>query len=62
MIKYKWCITRCLLSQLAITCKIEVEFRRTKVNETSDYTIIDNVKGAGHFVGVYLAWQVNNNE
>ncbi len=37
------------------------QFRRTKVNETSDYTIIDNVKGAGHFVGVYLAWQVNNN-
>ena len=31
------------------------------MNETSDYTIIDNVKGAGHFVGVYLAWQVNNN-
>jgi hypothetical protein len=37
------------------------QFRRTKVNETSDYTIIDNVKGAGHCVGVYLAWQVNNN-
>ncbi|MDR1517249.1 MAG: DUF2961 domain-containing protein [Dysgonamonadaceae bacterium] len=37
------------------------QFRRTKVNETSDYTIIDNVKGEGQYVGVYMAWQVNNN-
>ena len=37
------------------------QYRRTKVNETSDYTIIDNIKGEGHYVGVYLAWQVNNN-
>jgi len=37
------------------------QFRRNRINETSDYTIIDQVKGEGHFVGVYLAWQVNNN-
>src|SRR5690554_6135229 len=37
------------------------QFRRTKVNETSDYTIIDGIKGEGHYVGVYMAWQVNNN-
>lgn len=37
------------------------QFRRTKVNETSDYTIVDGVKGEGQYVGVYLAWQVNNN-
>lgn len=37
------------------------QFRRTKVNETSDYTIIDGIKGNGHYVGVYMAWQVNNN-
>ena len=37
------------------------QFRRTKVNETSDYTIIDGVRGEGHYVGVYMAWQVNNN-
>ncbi len=37
------------------------QFRRTKVNETSDYTIVDNIKGEGHYVGVYMAWQVNNN-
>ncbi len=37
------------------------QYRRTKVNETSDYTIIDGIKGEGHYVGVYMAWQVNNN-
>jgi hypothetical protein len=25
------------------------------------YTILDGIKGKGHFVGTYLAWQVNNN-
>lgn len=25
------------------------------------YTILDNVKGQGHYVGTYLAWGVNNN-
>src|SRR5690606_40759789 len=33
------------------------QFRRTKVNETSDYTIIDGIKGEGHYVGVYMAWR-----
>ena len=37
------------------------QYRRTKVNETSDYTIIDGIRGEGHYVGVYMAWQVNNN-
>lgn len=37
------------------------QYRRTKVNETSDYTIVDGIKGEGHYVGVYMAWQVNNN-
>lgn len=37
------------------------QYRRTKVNETSDYTIVDGVKGEGQYVGVYMAWQVNNN-
>ncbi|MBQ8803227.1 MAG: DUF2961 domain-containing protein [Tyzzerella sp.] len=27
-----------------------------------DYTIIDNIKGRGHFVGVYMARQVNSNQ
>jgi hypothetical protein len=37
------------------------QFRRTNPNTTSDYTIVDNIRGKGHFVGVYLAWGVNNN-
>lgn len=37
------------------------QFRRKNPNETSDYTIVDNIKGKGHFVGLYMAWGVNNN-
>jgi len=37
------------------------QFRRTNPNVTSDYTIVDNIRGKGHFVGVYMAWGVNNN-
>jgi hypothetical protein len=37
------------------------QFRRTNPNATSDYTIMDNVKGQGQFVGLYMAWGVNNN-
>jgi len=37
------------------------QWRRQNTNETSDYTIIDGIKGKGHYVGVYLAWGVNNN-
>jgi hypothetical protein len=37
------------------------QFRRSNPNTTSDYTIIDNVKGKGQYVGVYLAWGVHNN-
>ena len=25
------------------------------------HTILDNVKGHGHYVGTYIAWGVNNN-
>ena len=37
------------------------QYRRSNPNATSDYTIIDNVKGKGQYVGVYLAWGVRNN-
>ncbi len=37
------------------------QYRRSNPNETSVYTIIDGIKGKGQFVGVYLAWGVNNN-
>jgi hypothetical protein len=38
-----------------------VQFRRENPDETSVYTISDGIKGKGQFVGVYLAWGVNNN-
>jgi hypothetical protein len=38
------------------------QFRRTNpLPYKTDYTIIDGIKGQGHFVGVYMAWGVNNN-
>ncbi|MDR2499428.1 MAG: DUF2961 domain-containing protein [Tannerellaceae bacterium] len=37
------------------------QWRRTNPNITSDYTIVDNIRGKGHYVGVYMAWGVNNN-
>jgi hypothetical protein len=37
------------------------QFRRSNPNTGSDYTIIDNIKGKGQYVGLYLAWGVNNN-
>jgi hypothetical protein len=37
------------------------QYHRSNPNETSVYTIADGIKGKGQFVGVYLAWGVNNN-
>lgn len=37
------------------------QFRRTHYNETSDYTVVDGIRGKGQFVGVYMAWGVHNN-
>jgi hypothetical protein len=38
------------------------QFRRTNpLPYKQDYTILDGVRGQGHYVGVYMAWQVNNN-
>lgn len=37
------------------------QFRRSNPNTTSDYTIVDNIKGKGQYVGVSMAWGVNNN-
>jgi hypothetical protein len=37
------------------------QFRRTNpLPYKQDYTILDGVKGQGHYVGVYMAWGVNN--
>ena len=38
------------------------QFRRTNPLPYKEvYTILDGVQGRGHFVGVYMAWGVNNN-
>src|SRR5262249_11944262 len=37
------------------------QFRRTNPLPYKDvYTIVDGIKGRGHFVGTYMAWGVNN--
>ena len=36
------------------------QFRRSNPTEGSIHTLIDGIKGKGHYVGTYLAWQVNN--
>jgi hypothetical protein len=37
------------------------QFRRSNpLPYKQDYTILDGVEGAGHYVGTYLAWGVNN--
>ena len=36
------------------------QFRRSNPTEGSLHTLIDGVKGKGHYVGAYLGWQVNN--
>jgi hypothetical protein len=37
------------------------QFRRSNPTKGSLFTMIDNVKGKGHYVGTYMAWGVNNN-
>ncbi len=37
------------------------QFRRSNPNTSSDYTINEGIKGKGQFVGVSMAWGVNNN-
>ena len=37
------------------------QFRRSNPDEASIHTIADGIKGKGQYVGVYLAWGVNNN-
>lgn len=37
------------------------QFRRSNPTKGSLYTLIDNIKGKGHYVGTYIAWGVNNN-
>lgn len=41
---------------------LHAQFRRTNPLPYKDvYTLLDGVVGRGHYVGTYMAWQVNNN-
>jgi len=37
------------------------QFRRTRSNDSSVFTILDGIRGKGQYVGTYLAWGVRNN-
>lgn len=38
------------------------QFRRTNpLTYKEPYTLVDNIKGKGQYVGTYMAWQANNN-
>ncbi|HYG17295.1 MAG TPA: glycoside hydrolase family 172 protein [Ohtaekwangia sp.] len=37
------------------------QFRRNNPTRGSLFTLIDGIKGKGHYVGAYMAWGVNNN-
>jgi hypothetical protein len=38
------------------------QFRRTNpLKQGEVYTLLDGVKGQGHYAGTYMAWQLNNN-
>ncbi len=37
------------------------QFRRNNPTNGGLYTLVDNIKGKGQYVGTYLAWGVNNN-
>ena len=46
----------------ADTAYLHAQFRRTNPLPYGEvYTILDGVRGHGHYVGTYLAWQLNNN-
>ncbi|WP_339651395.1 glycoside hydrolase family 172 protein [uncultured Salegentibacter sp.] len=36
------------------------QFRRSNPTEGAIHTLVDGIKGKGHYVGTYMAWQVNN--
>lgn len=40
---------------------LHAQFRRSNPTTGSLHTIVDGIRGKGHYVGVYMAWGVNNN-
>jgi hypothetical protein len=50
-----------LTSVIDETAYFHAQFRRQNpVPYKQDYTIVDGIKGKGHYVGTYMAWGVNN--
>lgn len=39
---------------------LHAQFRRSNPTVGSIHTLVDGIKGKGHYVGTYIAWQVNN--
>ena len=39
---------------------LHAQFRRTQLEAKDVYTILDGVKGKGHYVGTYMAWEVHS--
>jgi hypothetical protein len=39
---------------------LHAQFRRTQLKAKDVYTILDGVRGRGHYVGTYLAWEVHS--
>lgn len=37
------------------------QFRRNNPVKDAEFTLVDGIKGKGHYVGTYMAWGVNNN-
>jgi hypothetical protein len=40
---------------------LHAQFRRSNPTKGSLHTLVDGIKGKGHYVGTYVAWNVNNN-
>lgn len=40
---------------------LHAQFRRSNPTKGSLHTLVDGIKGKGHYVGTYMAWNVNNN-
>jgi hypothetical protein len=40
---------------------LHAQFRRSNPTKGSLFTMVDGIKGKGHYVGTYMAWGVNNN-
>ena len=39
---------------------LHAQFRRSNPTTGAIHTLVDGIRGKGHYVGTYLAWQVNN--